>query len=217
MSDVAQHDVFISYSRTDIAFARILHDAFKARNLDTWIDWQDIPPSADWLAEVYQAIESANTFVFIVSNTSASSEICHLEIDHAIKNHKRLVPITLHDVDPKALPPTVASLNWVFFREQDDFQQSFEKLLQAIQTDLDWVRVHTRLLQRSIEWENRHKDTSFLLRGSDLRDALQWLAEAGTGKELTLTPLQAEYIQESQKLDCELRGVTHERYIHQPC
>jgi hypothetical protein len=36
-------DVFVSYSRKDIAFARVLHDALKARNLDTWIDWQDIP------------------------------------------------------------------------------------------------------------------------------------------------------------------------------
>lgn len=43
-------DVFISYSRKDIAFARLLHNALQGSELDTWIDWQDIPPSADWLA-----------------------------------------------------------------------------------------------------------------------------------------------------------------------
>ena len=42
-------DVFISYSRRDIAFARILHQALQERSLETWIDWQDIPPSVDWL------------------------------------------------------------------------------------------------------------------------------------------------------------------------
>ena len=52
-------DVFISYSRKDIAFARLLHKALKANGLETWIDWQDIPPSTDWLAEVYEAIEQA--------------------------------------------------------------------------------------------------------------------------------------------------------------
>ena len=46
-------DVFISYSRKDIAFARLLHEALVENGLETWIDWQDIPPSADWLAEVY--------------------------------------------------------------------------------------------------------------------------------------------------------------------
>ena len=46
-------DVFISYSRKDIAFARILHKALKDNAFETWIDWQDIPPSTDWLAEVY--------------------------------------------------------------------------------------------------------------------------------------------------------------------
>ena len=44
-------DVFVSYSRKDIAFARILHEALVERGLETWIDWQDIPPTADWLAE----------------------------------------------------------------------------------------------------------------------------------------------------------------------
>jgi hypothetical protein len=82
-------DVFISYSRKDIAFARILHGALKDRNLDTWIDWEDIPPSADWLAEVYRAIEEADTFVFVVSAASVGSEVCNKEIIHAFNNHKR--------------------------------------------------------------------------------------------------------------------------------
>ena len=81
-------DVFISYSRTDIAFARLLHNALQEHEFETWIDWQDIPPSADWLAEVYEAIEGADTFMFVISDTSVSSEICSLEVAHAVQNHK---------------------------------------------------------------------------------------------------------------------------------
>lgn len=201
-------DVFISYSRKDIAFARVLHDALKARSLDTWIDWQDIPPSADWLAEVYQAIDSANTFVFLISNTSINSEICSLEIAHAIKNSKRLVPIVLHDVDPKVLPSVVASLNWVFFREQDEFQASFDKLLKAITADLEWLRMHTRLLLRASEWDNKKRNDSFVLRGNDLRTAEEWLTQAATGKEPKPTPLQAEYILASRRSATRRQGIT---------
>jgi hypothetical protein len=62
-------DVFISYSRRDIAVARLIHQSFKECDLETWIDWQDIPPAQDWLKEVYTAIEAADTVLFILSTT----------------------------------------------------------------------------------------------------------------------------------------------------
>jgi hypothetical protein len=51
-------DVFISYSRKDTDFVRRLHEALGERNRDTWVDWEDIPPTAEWLEEIYSAIES---------------------------------------------------------------------------------------------------------------------------------------------------------------
>ena len=42
-------DVFISYSRRDIDFVRHLFDQLTARDREPWADWQDIPPTADWL------------------------------------------------------------------------------------------------------------------------------------------------------------------------
>jgi len=53
-------DVFISYSRCDIDFVCHLFDQLKARDREAWADWQDIPPTADWLAEIYRGIEAAN-------------------------------------------------------------------------------------------------------------------------------------------------------------
>jgi len=45
-------DVFISYSRRDIDFVRHLFDQLTAHDRQPWADWQDIPPTADWLAEI---------------------------------------------------------------------------------------------------------------------------------------------------------------------
>jgi WD40 repeat protein len=191
-------DIFVSYSRKDIAFARILHQELNARDLETWIDWQDIPPSADWLAEVYQAIEAADAFVFLVSPTSVDSEVCSSEVAHAIEHHKRLIPIVLNDVDPAVLPPEVASINWIFCREQREYQQAFDNLVEAVRTDLDWVRAHTRLLVRAREWESKNGDRSYLLRGRDLSEAETWQAQAA-GKEPSPAALQLEYILVSRK------------------
>ena len=60
-------DVFISYSRRDIDFVRHLFDQLTARDREAWADWQDIPSTADWLAEIYRGIEAANTFLFVIN------------------------------------------------------------------------------------------------------------------------------------------------------
>lgn len=39
-------------------------------------------------------------------------------------------------------------------RESDDFDSAVGSLIEALDTDLDWVRAHTRLLVRANEWDN---------------------------------------------------------------
>jgi WD40 repeat protein len=192
-------DVFISYSRKDKPFVVKLNDALKKAGKETWVDWEGIMPSEEWLKEIYTAIESADTVVYVISPDSAKSEVCGEEIEHAIKCNKRLVPIVCRDVNAKDVPKAAAAHNWIFFRETDDFDPSFELLLKAINTDIDWVRTHTRLLTRAIEWENAKRDPSFMLTGHELRRAEEWLARAGNNTEPHPTPLQTEYILSSRR------------------
>ena len=66
------------------------------------------------------------------------------EIAHAAKNGKRLIPLIVRDVKPdEEMPQAISHLNWIFFREQDNFEESFQKLLLGINTDFEWVdRLH---------------------------------------------------------------------------
>lgn len=57
--------VFISYSRKDNAFAKMLAKALSARERDVWVDWEGIPPTAAFMQEIYAAIERADTFIFV--------------------------------------------------------------------------------------------------------------------------------------------------------
>ncbi|MBN1267216.1 MAG: TIR domain-containing protein [Anaerolineales bacterium] len=201
-------DVFISYSRKDIAFARLLHKALADNGLETWIDWQDIPPSADWLAEVYEAIEQADTFIFIISGTSLASEVCGYEIEHAAKNNKRLIPIVIEDVDANNVPRSLAALNWIFFGEKDEqFRKAAEDLVIAITVDQEWLKAHTRLQTRALEWERGEREKGYLLRGVDLSKAEDWLARAA-GKDPQPSALQTEYILTSRKEAVRRQRVT---------
>jgi len=192
-------DVFISYSRKDIAFARLLHQSLKENQLETWIDWQDIPPSADWLAEVYEAIEWADAFVFVISETSLGSEICGLEIAHAAKHNKRLIPIVIKDVEAEQVPKELAVLNWIFFEEAGEkFADAMEDLVTAITVDQDWVKTHTRLENRALAWEKKEGDRGLLLRGGDLTEAESWLT-GSAGKDPQPTALQTQFILKSRE------------------
>jgi len=191
-------DVFISYSRKDKDFVRELHTALKSQNRDTWVDWEDIPLTADWWQEITHGIEAADSFLFIISPDSIASDVCNREIEHAIQHNKRLIPVMRRDAVTQNVHNALASHNWLFMRESDDFSTSFDQLMLALDTDLDYVRAHTRLLVRAREWETKQRIAAYVLRGEDLQNAENWLATSGR-KEPQPTDLQREYIFASRR------------------
>ena len=194
-------DVFISYSRKDSSFSHKLYDAFKARDLEVWVDFEDIPLTVDWWKEIEAGIDAAETFIFIVTPDSVRSDICHNEIEYAVQANKRIVPILhreiLEDADKQKIHEQVSAHNWIFFREEDDFDSAFTKLMDSVNTDLEHNRIHTRLLVRAKEWQD-NKNRSYLLRDEDLRQAESWLTQ-GVNKSPTPTNLHAEYISGSRQ------------------
>jgi len=191
-------DVFISYAREDQAFVRRVFDALAEFGRETWVDWEGIPPSAVWMAEVRKAIEAGEAFVFVISPDSLASAVCREEVAHAASVNKRLIPILHRDVDDTPAPEAVAERNWIFIREQDDFERGIEMLLEAIAADPEWNEQHARLLVRAREWEQRRRPGSLLLRGDDLRDAERWLATAG-GHEPAPTALHTAFVLASRR------------------
>ena len=95
-------DVFISYSRQDIDFVRHLFDQLQAHDREPWADWQDIPPTADWLAEMdrnperslilaVESVKSTYEFdrtVLPLSNTALRQSIIESKVRLTLKSHK---------------------------------------------------------------------------------------------------------------------------------
>jgi len=173
--------IFISYSRKDIEFALKIVDALAANDLDTWIDWKSIPKGEEWEQEIYRGIESADAFLFLISSDSVVSEMCNKEIAHAVANGKRILLIVIRDANVNNFhfeyaKEEISKRNWIFCRDrQDDFTRAIEETSTTIRTDYEWLKYHTRLQVRALEWDHR-KDTSRLLRGTELQEAEQRLA-----------------------------------------
>ena len=145
--------------------------------------------------------------IFVISPDSIASRECGVELDQAIHHNKRLVPILHRDVNPNDSPPSIAQYNWIFFRESDDFDSAFQSLLKALSTDIEYVKAHTRLLQRAVEWDKKGRDRSFLLAGSNLKEAQQWFT-ASSNKEPKPTPLQSDYLINSGQSQIKRQGTT---------
>ena len=191
--------IFISYSRRDQEVTRRLHDALKEQGHESWVDWEGIMPSAEWLQEIYTAIDAADFFLFLISPDSITSEVCAQEVAHAAASHKRLVPLLIRDVNASNVPPVAAIHNWIYCRESDDFDEALRTLFKALDTDIDWVHAHTRLLTRAKDWEIHKRDAGFALHGHDLQTAEQWLSLSANGKQPHPTSLQADFILASRK------------------
>ncbi len=165
-----EHDVFISYSRADGEFVRDLQEALSARGRRAWVDWQDIAPTAEWMDEIRRAMDSADAVVFVLSPDSAASKVCGEELEHALSSNKKIVPILARAVDAASAPAALARLNWIV-TEGGSLDGATDRLVEALDTDLDRVRAHSRLLVRAREWADKGEDSALLLRGSELSDA----------------------------------------------
>lgn len=199
--------VFVSYSRKNKEFCKRLADEFQKRDIHIWVDWEGIPPTVDWMNEIQQAIEEADTFLAIVSTDWISSKVCKDELEIAVRNGKRLVPVIPEDIRWDDVPPALAQLNFIFFTGDQEFDTQFEKLFTALDTDYDWLKTHRRLQVKALEWERSDQENGYLLRGRDLEEAESQLS-INANKDPRPTDLQHEYVLKSRQATDRQRKVT---------
>lgn len=216
-----QAKIFISYSRRNKDFTQRLFDALVDRGYDPWVDWDDIPFSVDWWQEIRDAINQHDVVILVVSNESMKSRVVNKEITYAREINKRIIPLIIEKVDMRSVVAAIfdepyemdardnwkyiRTLNWIYFyRDEDDFDSGIDGILTATEVDHDYLREHTRILNRAQEWNENKRGDGFLLRGEELAEAERWLARAEDHQRMPVpTALHREYIQASRTFEDE--------------
>ncbi|MEM7794987.1 MAG: TIR domain-containing protein [Cyanobacteria bacterium P01_C01_bin.118] len=202
---LALQDAFISYGRADSkAFAAKLNACLLEQNLEVWFDFDDIPLGVDYQNQIDDGIERSKNFLFVISPHSVNSPYCRLEIEHALRLRKRIIPLLhvesinrdtwqarnpqgtdaewqeyqdkgLHATFPN-MHPIISKINWVYFREGvDDFQASLQGLLKIFERHQDYVHEHTVLLSKALAWQRLQRQSQYLLVGESRQRAKRWL------------------------------------------
>src|SRR5262249_22585072 len=174
--------VFISYSRDDLEFADQLDAALNAYGFECIIDRQGISGGEDWKRRLGNLIRESGTVVFVLSPTSARSEIFDWEVEEATRLGKRILPVNCRPLEGASPPPRLCERNYIFFYDDpkaapgSGFGSGLAKLISALNTDFDWLREHTRYLQRATEWDRGGRPANRLLSGDDIAEAKAWAA-----------------------------------------
>ena len=112
-------DVFISYSRRDTDFVKVLHQALgrkQQRDLDRLAGHCPPPPNGG--KKLKPVLKQRITLSSSSAPTPVGSKYCLLEIDHAIKHNKRVIPVLRRSAD---MPKAISHIQRVSFLEDDPF------------------------------------------------------------------------------------------------
>ena len=203
--------VFISYSRSDSAFADEIESGLEYDGgFEVLLDRHDIHEGEDWKKRLGALISQADTIVFVLSRRSAASPVCRWEVEHARELSKRIIPVQAEPLGDVEAPAALAALNYVRFDEGRSFMAGLTGLRRALKADIDWLREHTRLLTRAQEWQAADRAGNRLLSGSDIAAAKAWL-DRSPSEGLQPTELHRDFIQASDRAEALKLSAERER------
>ncbi len=224
-------DAFISYGRPDSkAFVVWLQAQLTALGYDIWLDQTDIPFAVDYQVHINRSIERIDSLIFVLSPHSVNSPHCAEEVNQALRFNKRIISVMhveeisrdtwqqrhpqgseadwvtyqakgLHSAT-RNLPPTLAKLNWINFREGlDDPDKALAELVNTLEKHRAFVHRHTEYLVEALAWQQNQRQPRYLLSGAWREAAEAWLKQA-IDEDLPFsqpTDLHCEFITESTK------------------
>jgi len=201
-------DAFVSYSRRDAEFVHTLVAELQARGKSVWIDTEGIGDGEVFPDAIRWAIESSEAFIFVITPESVASRYCESEVDYALSLNKRLVPLLREPVAEGSVPEPVAVRNWIPFTAEMAPAPATDRLVAALEADLEHLHAHTHWLVKAREWEAKQHERSVLLRGSELAAAEAWLAGAGERTDPAPTMLQRSFVAASRSATSRRQRLT---------
>ena len=189
--------VFLSYSRKDDRFAENLRDQLIEHSFDAYLDKHDILPGEPWQERLGGLIAAADTILFCVSPHSVASEVVDWEVNRAEELNKRIIPVVVTDTDTNSVPERLRRLNYIFLRNETEYEGDFSKLTESLERDIAWIREHTRIGELAERWLVNKKPPDQYLRGVELTSVEIW-AQNRPQNAPVLTETMLEFIKHSR-------------------
>lgn len=154
-------DIFISYRREGgYAMARLLYECFHNAGLSVFLDLEELR-AGQFNEKLYEAIDNCENFILVLPPNSldrceAENDWLRLEIEHAIKQKKNIIPIMMVGFNfPEKLPPSLQVLP--FFNGVQSSREYFDATIKKIISMLRGVNLD----ESKININERHDDVRY--------------------------------------------------------
>ncbi|NJO15474.1 MAG: TIR domain-containing protein [Thioploca sp.] len=162
---------FICYDVADQAIRNEVVRQLARQAITTWRHDQDIRQGTDFTRAIEVGIETADNFLYFLSPAAIQSSYCQQELKHALRYHKRIIPLVIASTPTADIPESIRTLQHLDFTHGIQI----DPLLKILHHDQTYYEQHKILLARALQWQQAHQQPAFLLRGHNLNNARIWL------------------------------------------
>lgn len=108
------HDVFVSYAQADKAAADAVVADLEGHGIRCWIAPRDVPPGAQYMSTITQAVKSSQVLVLVFSRATGQSPHVPREVELAVASGLAIIPLRLDSVTPSGdLEYALAGTHWL--------------------------------------------------------------------------------------------------------
>lgn len=108
--------IFISYRHTDIDVVKRIVADMQSRDYRIWWD-EGIKPSEDFTEVIANRLKDSDVLFSFLSEGYLTSDFCLDELNYGIKNHKKIVPIKMDDVElPSGIDLRLIRIHMIFMK-----------------------------------------------------------------------------------------------------
>jgi len=128
--DVPPPKVFVSYARTDEAFATRLVNNLLKQQINVWLDSFRIEAGRSWARQIGEALDKCQVMLLVLSPASVASENVDDEWNYWLDQKKPIVAVR-HQ--PCKVPYRLSKLQHVNFHETD-YDQALARVVATLNT-----------------------------------------------------------------------------------
>ncbi|MFN6124881.1 MAG: TIR domain-containing protein [Dolichospermum sp.] len=189
--------VFLAAADKDEVIKQKIRKTLMRESITVWTNKTDIKTGTAFEKAINQGIEGADNFVYLISSDSLQSEYCQQELNQALANNKRIIPLLVAETDFKLIPLELKKLQFIDFTQSEneaEYRFSADKLLQELKKESSYYEKHKILLVKARKWQKQNQNPSLLLRGYNIQHFEAWLKVAKQREDYPPLPLQEEFI-----------------------
>lgn len=123
--------VFVSYASADSAAAKTIVEGLRSRDLNVWLDSDELRQGDRWAVSIRAAISASAYFLFLVSKHSVQSSWMVHEVENVLKEFQSrnitFIPVLLKDCE---IPLSLAM--YQYFDMRSGIEENLERLAETL-------------------------------------------------------------------------------------